>query len=90
MTEGRTEYTTQPDELTQLRRQNRELSEKLDRQIAAWNGGTDALTAHAERQAHLAAVPVTLLRYIVTSHPSLPTDDRLTAQRWLNSLDGGA
>ena len=51
MTEERTQYTTQPDELTQLRKQNRELSEKLDRQIAAWNANGDALTAHAERQA---------------------------------------
>ena len=51
MTEERTQYTTQPDELTQLRRQNRELSDKLDRQIAAWNANGDALTAHAERQA---------------------------------------
>ena len=105
------------DELTQLRKQNRELSDKLDRQVAAWNANGDALTAHTARQAQriaeleadiarkngaihaldhlaaqltaqLAAVPVTLLRYIVTSHPSLPIDDRLTAQRWLNSLDG--
>ena len=44
----------------------------------------------AQIEAQLAAVPVTLLRYIITSHPSLPIDDRLTAQRWLNSLDGGA
>ena len=39
------------DELTQLRRQNRELSDKLDRQIAAWNANGDALTAHTARQA---------------------------------------
>lgn len=41
-------------------------------------------------EAQLAAVPVSTLRYIVTSHPSLPIDDRLMAQRWLNTLDGGA
>ena len=40
--------------------------------------------------AQLAAVPVSTLRYIVTSHPSLPIDDRLTAQRWLATLDGAA
>ncbi len=44
----------------------------------------------AKLEAQLAAVPVSTLRYIVTSHPSLPIDDRLTAQRWLNSLDGDA
>ncbi len=44
----------------------------------------------AQIEAQLAAVPVTLLRYIVTSHPSLPIDDRLTAQRWLATLDGDA
>ncbi len=41
-------------------------------------------------EAQLAAVPVSLLRYIVTSHPSLSIDDRLTAQRWLAALDGAA
>ena len=49
MTEERATYAT--DEVTQLRRQNRELSEKLDRQIAAWNANGDALTAHVARQA---------------------------------------
>ena len=52
MTEERTEYTTQPDdELTQLRTENWNLRQKLDRQIAAWNANGDELTAHAAQQA---------------------------------------
>lgn len=31
-------------------------------------------------------VPVTLLRYIVNSHPHLPVDDRITARRWLDTV----
>lgn len=52
MTEERKQYTAKPgDELTQLRTENWNLRQQLDRQVAAWNGGTDALTAHATRQA---------------------------------------
>jgi len=31
-------------------------------------------------------VPVTLLRYIVNSHPTLPVDDRIAASRWLDTV----
>jgi len=44
----------------------------------------------AEAQQRLDYTPVTLLRYIVNSHPNLPVDDRITAHRWLDSLDGDA
>ena len=81
------------DELTQLRKQNRELSDKLGRQIAAWNANGDALTAHAERQAQriaeleatvaqltaqLAAVPVDALRRYYRGTVYTPT----AAQRY--------
>ena len=49
MTEERATYAT--DEVTQLRTENWDLRQKLDRQVAAWNANGDALTAHAAQQA---------------------------------------
>lgn len=51
--------------------------------IERMNATTAARIVQLEAQ--LAAVPVSTLRYIVMSHPSLPIDDRLTAQRWLKA-----
>ena len=31
-------------------------------------------------------VPVTLLRYIVNSHPNLSVGDRITASRWFDTV----
>lgn len=95
MTEERVTYTTQLEsriaELEQVIRDT-------ENDLAA------TITAQARRMAELEAtvarlrnerlreynVPVTLLRYIVNSHPNLQIDDRITASRWLTSLDGDA
>lgn len=44
----------------------------------------------AEAQSRVDHTPVTLLRYIVNSHPTLPVNDRIAARQWLDSLDGDA
>lgn len=105
MTEERTQYTTQPDELTQLRTENWNLRQQLDRQIAAWNANGDALTAHAARQAQriaeleaqLAAVPVDAIRAWWKSPVSWTgydhtkyTEWHQAVKRWLATLDGAA
>ena len=129
MSEERTQYTTQPDELTRLRAESIRLRNELDKQLKAWGGYVDAhagnysrmnariaeleakvrdteddlaatITAQTRRIKELEAtvarlrnerlieynVPVTLLRYIVNSHPTLPVDDRITASRWLDTV----
>ena len=59
---------------------------QLEARIAELEAKVRRLDAKA--QSRFDYTPVTLLRYIVNSHPSLPVDDRIAARRWLNSLDG--
>jgi len=59
---------------------------QLEARIAELEAKVPRLDAKA--QSRFDYTPVTLLRYIVNSHPSLPVDDRIAARRWLNSLDG--
>ena len=59
---------------------------QLEARIAELEATVARLDANA--QSRFDHTPVTLLRYIVNSHPTLPVDDRIAARRWLNSLDG--
>ena len=61
---------------------------QLEARIAELEAKVRRLDAKA--QSRFDYTPVTLLRYIVNSHPTLPVDDRSTARRWLDSLDGAA
>ena len=68
---------------------------RMERQLGVRNARIAKLEAQvarleAEAQQRFDYTPVTLLRYIVNSHPDLPVDDRIAARRWLDGLDGDA
>ena len=77
------------------------LTSTIDGMTMVMGRHADTITAQRERIAELEAqvqrleaeaqqrfdyTPVTLLRYIVNSHPTLPVDDRIAASRWLDTV----
>ena len=98
MSEERTQYNVHPDVAIRLdvaERHIKQLTNTIDGMTMVMGRHADTITAQRERIAELEAtvqrlqecsVPVTLLRYIVNSHPTLPVDDRITASRWLDTV----
>jgi len=104
MSEERTQYTVKGLQIENdlLRERNEALCKTVDGFTDAssfqWSEYQRRIAELEQTVARLEQVaqsrfdhtPVTLLRYIVNSHPTLPVDDRSTARRWLDSLDGAA